>query len=238
MIVKGFKTLSKLERKLRAVPAEKRKVIVLVGRHPNEGTINIAQRHHERWEKHGAVVVRIPAEWTPHGFWAGVVKKKPPIDDVNAAIKKIPIDSEVVRFLHSRGFRVPFVNFHGTPHLDPEIFNIIEGVSPLVDYHIDRETALTRHPRFTIYAHRISHPAMLITEFHFEANRKKSGNVERTARRLYNALELVVGQFSLNYLSREGNITSGGIRNFSQKYAAEFEEVLAHLSRTGLKKRS
>ena len=76
MFVKGFHSLEKLAERLRAIPEEKRKVLVLVGRHPNEGTINIARRHHGDWEKHGAVVVQIPGKWTPHGFWNQAMKEK------------------------------------------------------------------------------------------------------------------------------------------------------------------
>ncbi|MBI5036703.1 hypothetical protein HZC09_05160, partial [Candidatus Micrarchaeota archaeon] len=70
MLVK-FKTLKELRKKLTAIPEEKRKVIVLVGRHLNEGTYQIAVKHHDAWEKEGAVAVQIPPGWTPQGFWQG-----------------------------------------------------------------------------------------------------------------------------------------------------------------------
>ena len=74
MIIKP-KTLAELENKLRALPESKRKVVITVGRHPNEGTIRIAQKEHVAWEKHGAVVIQLPKEWTPHHFWTSFIKK-------------------------------------------------------------------------------------------------------------------------------------------------------------------
>lgn len=74
MILKP-KSLPDLEAKLRAVPEAQRRVIVTVGRHPNEGTIRIAQKHHAKWEKQGAVVVQIPPHWTPQGFWTAVDRR-------------------------------------------------------------------------------------------------------------------------------------------------------------------
>jgi hypothetical protein len=68
------KNLEDLTVQLHALPKEKRNVIVLVGRHLNEGTLNLAVRHHKDWEKKGAVAVRIPPQWTPHGFYHNVLK--------------------------------------------------------------------------------------------------------------------------------------------------------------------
>lgn len=69
------KNLEDMRKQLSALPESSRRVVVLVGRHPNEGGPNIAKRHHEEWEKHGAVVVHIPPQWTPHGLWWNTVLK-------------------------------------------------------------------------------------------------------------------------------------------------------------------
>ncbi len=99
---------------LKALPEHERRVVVFVGRHPNELTLNIAARHHKEWEEHGAVAVRIPAAWTPHGFWKTNYEKTD--KEVIKAMKRIPQDDKIFEALRKHGIKTPVVNFHGTPN--------------------------------------------------------------------------------------------------------------------------
>ncbi len=114
MILKP-KTLPEMVEQLKKLPREKTRVIILVGRHPNEGTINLAVHHHEDWARHGAVTIRIPPAWTPHGFWHSQDLSSEDKNKVEEEVRKIPTDSEIITHLSENGFNVPIVNFHSTP---------------------------------------------------------------------------------------------------------------------------
>ncbi len=155
---------------LKALPEEKRKVVVLVGRHPNEGTINIAVRHHKEWEEHGAVAVRIPGDWTPHGAWHKAfkllkekkLKKKP--DDL-AKLFAVPIDTTLVDAL-GENFPV-FVNLHGST---------FGSMSPSNLTHLLDVGFTTRAPDFIKTAASVSHDERIsITETPYHLLQSYSG---------------------------------------------------------------
>ncbi len=208
MIIKGFKTLEGLEEKLRAVPEEKRKVIVLVGRHPNEGTINIANRHHESWEKHGAVVVRIPGEWTQHFAWKLGMDKNWSLQQIKRFYDTKPDDVEVARVLFS-GLKVPVVNFHASGSI-----------------HNDGETQLSIIPG-------IFQDFRTTVEFYYRG--QPAGRTKM--RRHWNQFD--PGKFPKPYIDYpyifHEHVTKESIIDFSRDHSKKFEELLAHLAKTGLK---
>ncbi|MFH0713160.1 MAG: hypothetical protein V1722_01375 [Candidatus Micrarchaeota archaeon] len=108
------KNREELIAQLKALPEHQRRVIILVGRHPNEGTTNIARRHHKSWEEHGAVVVRIPGQWTPHGFWKKHGERQDSVK-VRELAAKVPDDRSIssqIQLEINKGF---IIHFHGTP---------------------------------------------------------------------------------------------------------------------------
>ncbi len=219
----------------------KRRVIVLVGRHPNEGTINVAQRHHKDWEKHGVVVVRIPAQWTPHGFWHAAAKKDLPLEAVKAVYRRFPQDPVLINLLFKHGFRVPVVNFHGTPSSEYK-----EPFDPYLEIKTTRLTRIASHPliEFVTPIEFLTHkPARneLVAEFYFH------GAVSRHGKKATKFADYTIAveedrlgeafppDMEGGYLT-DGRITRSALDFFSRHYAGQFEEVLAHLARTGLKK--
>ncbi|MFH1750929.1 MAG: hypothetical protein ABH863_04585 [Candidatus Micrarchaeota archaeon] len=63
MVLKPDNT-AELVRLLKALPEQKRRVIIFTGEHPNEGTHILARRHHKEWERSGAAVVLFPGKLT------------------------------------------------------------------------------------------------------------------------------------------------------------------------------
>ncbi len=214
---------------LREVPAKKRKVIVLVGRHPNEGTINIAQRHHSDWEKHGAVVVRIPGRWTPHAIWQNAARGKETI--MRASRNEVkPSDKDVISFLLRRGFKVPVVNFHSTSLGYPGAHTS----KCLVHYLLSIKSRIHAHP---LFAHAISgsQKTEVLAEFLYlgkpVANKRLRSFVQQ-----YSNREAGSGMHP-SYLGNS-RITREALSLFSKEGAHGFEEVLAHLAKTQLKQRA
>ena len=233
MIVKGFKTLEQLEEKLKAVPEEKRKVIVLVGRHPNEGTHLIANRHHDKWEKHGAVVVRIPAHWTPHGLWGKAIKENLAPRVVKKMHDDIPTDSELVDFLDRAGFKVPVVSFHGTTTSRKAIEFQTGSKSPNIHFHMSIGWPVFVPP---------AHPNEITVEHWYPGPEYKLNKIAlvRNLKRRYRFTPKPGLQH--DYVARpnaDSSVCRLFLRNdmFKREPAKEFEEVLAHLSETGLKKK-
>ena len=221
-----------LEQKLREVPPEKRKVIVLVGRHPNEGTVNIANRHHEDWEKHGAVVVRIPAEWTPHGFWHEVLKEDLSREQVEARDKQIPDDDNVSSYLLHNGFEVPVVSFHGSPKIaDSKDIGLFFSIA-------ERNTRILHRGFVSENAPELNSPNHVLAEFCFKESDRRGGSKFirlLNKERITNRLGYVGGQLDHRYVTRVGKISKETLVAFSKNHSKEFEAVLAHLAKTGLK---
>ncbi|MFH1100189.1 MAG: hypothetical protein V1722_04885 [Candidatus Micrarchaeota archaeon] len=213
-----------MEELLRAVPEAKRKVIVFVGRHPNEGTINIALHHHESWEKHSAVVVRIPARWTPHWLWKTAEKRKLSKEVVKRLHATVPVDAQVTEFLASKGFNVPVVHFHGTP---------------VTDFDLSRSSL----QRFE------SHENEVFVEFRFydllRDSRKGTATGEygrnmtgyEKGRKSGEQRVWPRGQLVSNYVDFFGRVNRAAIKAFSEKHAGDFEDILAELASKGLQKR-
>ncbi len=245
MVILKPKNLREMNRQLRALPAEKRKVIVLVGRHPNEGTTNIAVRHHEEWEKHGAVVVRIPGKWTPQYIWHHAGRSKLSLDEAARLQGKASTDWKVMKFLRERQFDVPFVNFHATP-LNIELHKIGK-----IEYFV--------HPFASrIYEHQNFMPAYslpvdqneVVVEFYFNGKSPshralsiweqiQSLPLGSLRKPFHPSLGFTSKTLGLNsgYLNKKA-ITNADLAVFSEHGAVEFNDVLKHLAKTGLKKRA
>lgn len=230
MIIRGFKTLEGLEQKLRALPEEKRKIIVLVGRHPNEGTVNIANRHHESWEKHGAVVVRIPAEWTPHFAWQLGTEEDWSARQIGRFERKNPSDAKVARFLLRSGFKVPVVNFHGTPFLSdrdkPRRMEFTKGIF----------SRISNHPYFVYHKLDTFRPRNeLVAEFFYHGSIPGGTKMRRHWLHFEPSYFTELWALSSSPHIFHPMVTKESIRDFSRDHSKQFEEVLAHLAKTGLK---
>lgn len=230
--------LSHLAKKLRALPEEQRKVIILVGRHRNEGTHLIARKHHTEWAEHGAVVIQIPRKWTPETFWSRLLRGKHPLSKAytkfisgskydytskvkleNKIKKTFKSDNEIMEHLTKAGFHVPFINFHGTVarHVPFENYyyvnpstNLpwIDGVNPDND----------------------NHPNELLFENHFIGlyNRRNKHVTDRNK-------ELDIGQLGVSYL-RKDRLPLPAIKSFTTQDHADFLSILKELAEKGLKK--
>ena len=120
MILKP-KNMKEAVRMLKELPESKRKVIVMVGKHPNEGTYEIAQKEHEKWEKEGAVALKIPPAYTPKKAYLNARKVKNKvantIDEYPGLLKhfrSIKDDDTFIKEFEKRGIIAPVINFHGT----------------------------------------------------------------------------------------------------------------------------
>ncbi|MFH0713372.1 MAG: hypothetical protein V1722_02310 [Candidatus Micrarchaeota archaeon] len=219
------RNLKHMEELLRQVPEAKRKVIVFVGRHPNEGTINIALHHHEKWEKHGAVVVRIPARWTPHWLWKTAEKRKLSKEVVKRLHANVPDDSQVTDFLKSKGFTAPVVHFHGTP---------------VDNYDLSRPSLL----QFERYGNAVAVELYFLDPLKYRRKETAVGKygrgMEEPNTQVGNNLELgwPRGQLHPDYIDKIGQVNRAAIKAFSEKHAGKFEEILAELASKGLQRRS
>ncbi|MFH0713255.1 MAG: hypothetical protein V1722_01955 [Candidatus Micrarchaeota archaeon] len=245
------KNLKEMEAQLRAVPADKRKVIVLVGRHPNEGTTNIAVRHHDDWEKEGAVVVRIPGEWTPHFIWDKVLKGKfnqKAQKEMRRRLLFTPNDRKVERFLYDSGFQVPIVSFHGTSAKD--IFGVSESHSGEIKYALALKSRLHEHPLFIASKHASGSdapPNVMTVEYFYDSVYKDPKLLRLRYDRLVKlispelAIKLHLGQDGQAGLKpryiEHSTISRSALNFFSKHHAVNFKDVLAHLASTGLKQR-
>ena len=247
MIIKGFRNLAELENRLRAIPPEKLKSIVLVGKHPNEGMIGVAKLHHEAWEKeHGAFVVQVPGKWTPYGIWRRVWRRLTPLEkagtltaDSRARIleqlerySKVSQDERIIDFLREKGFDLPAVNFHGNlltnamavPSID---FEIASADSRIVPFH--RVTQTGKPPM---------RPNEVVVEYWCSSKTAKPTAVSRFAESLAltNEEEQKIGQLSPGYLHEHGAATKSALQTFTEDHAREFARGLKHLAETCLKK--
>jgi len=171
---------------LAEVPREKRKAVVLVGKHPGEGSARIARKLHAEWESLGAAVVRIPESMTPHAFWTRVVnarKKSAHLSD-RMLLRLPPSDREVIEAINRR-FGVPVVNFHGTAHMkrtEPKqiLRFLVSPFGSVKKSHL-KELAGRLHARKLTREHvrimiprefpRIPHPNSVLVEHFFRTTR-------------------------------------------------------------------
>lgn len=113
------RNVKELVEHIKAIPEENRRVIVFAGRHINEGTRNLAVRHHKEWEEHGAATVLIPAHWTPEGHWRKIQRKiesgvNPSDPQLVKEAENVPEDDDLFKRLNEDGITAPIVNFHAT----------------------------------------------------------------------------------------------------------------------------
>lgn len=219
-------SLASLERALRRVPEEKRKVIVLVGRHLNEGSDQIARRLHRDWEEQGAVVVKIPKQWTPQYLWNRIDFERLLLREARALHDSIPSDSEVINFLH-RSFGIPVVNFHSSGQRQRGIrfFTGPDAASNVQSHGLIERGELVE-----------THPAELSVEYTHEAPLRVE--VMPTVHRLRESYGFTVKRdLDPEYLAKP--VASREIlARFNRKSseAAKFREILSHLA-SGLRKR-
>lgn len=261
MILKP-KTLEEMHAQLSTLPEEQRRVIVTVGRHPNEGTLNLALHHHKSWEQHGAIVVQIPPTWTPHGSYKKILndvmkrkslprqiyeklylrfKKQPTkkiTEELNAEIKKlahIPGDSEITEYLDENGIKVPVVHFHSTMRGPQHGTGLTISVSRWGS-KIHRVVNLTPSTKMYLINFPL-HPADVLVEYSCAGKVPKSG---KSLKFFANTKRSGHGQVNASYLpggDEVGSsvITKKAIVDFEKEHANTFNMLLAHLSKTGLK---
>ncbi|MBI5635506.1 hypothetical protein HY993_00915 [Candidatus Micrarchaeota archaeon] len=222
MIIKE-KTIAQAIARLHGVPSEKRRVIILAGRHPNEGSLNIANRHHEEWEQKGAVVLAIPGALTPQGFF-----KKMPGMKAGRIKQTIPHlgDDPILKKIRKAGFEVPIVNFHGTP---------LEENATGIDYETASDTRNPRHPRIAETTRFTLQPNELLVEYYCRGN----PGARRTEEQTIGASLRTDAATRLDELRKYLNhpkITKEGIARFSREYSEEFAKIIGFLAEKGLKK--
>jgi|GEM_PF-5812873 len=109
-------TLAQTLEKLKGIEKSKRKIIVYVGVHPNEGTDILSEKYATEWaEKYGATIVCQPTEETPHAIWAKL-KPASPEDLLPVLPADLILDEEDYADKFSFDNKDTFiVRFHGTP---------------------------------------------------------------------------------------------------------------------------
>lgn len=109
-------TLPETLEQIAKIPTEKRRIIVYVGVHPNEGTDRLVKGHATEWmEKYGVLVVSQPMQETPHGIWDR--HKKETAGDTSIPLSPgTVLDEEDYARQFSLGDKNNFiVRLHGTP---------------------------------------------------------------------------------------------------------------------------
>ena len=214
---------------------EQRKVVVLAGRHLNEGSRNLAVRHHAEWEKHGAVTVLIPAAWTPHGFWREIeklaIKKGKPARRMHWAIQdrvlKIPKDEDLMHLV-AKHVKCAFVNLHGTAEESKP------GLEVIVHHKAPRWLQMAVHKTIQNAPPHINadwqdrdnndgpkHPLEVLVEHNFTGKpllRPKSTGRKRA----------VHPQLGGNYLT-ESHITRGELAHFKRELAPTLDKLIQNL---------
>ncbi len=240
------RSLEELHNELAALPSEKRKVIVLVGRHLNEGTHLIARWHHKEWEKVGAVAVKIPLEWTPTAFWVKSKTRKRSAEKVRKSALEIPHDYALAEFLRRKGFEVPVVAFHGWPQPFFDPYRLTPGIHLGVSEN-------TRIPK-SIFAYgvRFTHDSntpkqlnVLTAELVFIGKFRNPPSLafsyaERMTKRFAASPNKDELWFTLNPQLGPGyfhecRITKEALQEFSRLHSKKFKQMLAHLAKKGLR---
>ncbi len=215
MILKP-RNMEELIKHVQDLPAKQRKVIVLVGRHPNEGTNNLAVRYHKEWEKEGTVVVRIPPQWTPHGFWKQVEDSRKRLpqkewveqerDRLEKQLAETPDDGQVIAALKANRIRSPVVNFHST-HINSRI----DSSEP----YLLIEPSSRRGGKTVEFFYR-GRPAAFTAQ-------RRAGNAPRLKGDTH-------GQLTKEYLYHS-IITREDLKEFKEHCAERFQVMLGELSR-------
>lgn len=234
---------------LKALPQERRKSIVLVGRHRNEGTLKLAEEHHEKWERHGAVVIQIPLHWTPEGFWHAIKKEGVSVESPEFAsrISRVRSDSHIIKFLAKHNFNVPIVNFHGTSLASERMQN--PKTKAALDFFVCKYSFIP--PGVPFIGHNginvfgpPPRPQEVLAEFYYPGNARRrlqsrvrspapSGWKKKFPRFYIDFRQ--IGQLDEGYL--KDHIAGQKARKlFGKKFAKQFEGLLKHLAENGLLK--
>ncbi len=224
-----------------ALPARKRRVVVLIGRHPNEGTINIGVHNHKQWEKHGAVTVWLPPHWTPQGFWHRV-KRRPlsnrALDSARRTAKQLPGDEKLVTMI-GQSIGAPVINFHGTDAKTPSLNVYYHSKAPqwLVKA-LQRATRRSNKDVVLQAPHRRKsdpdHPLEVLVENYYAA--RKAGEKTRQRRKQKNAFlnrlfRIENRQLDADYLTYPG-ITRQGLSSFRKRFSRRLDIIIRELAQT------
>lgn len=243
-------SLEEMHAQLVAIPENKRRVLILVGRHLNEGTDLIAEDHHKKWERRGGVVVKIPEAWTPQVAWKPMLEKlgkikaewKPynggpqiilessnvdPELLVHARnVLEIPHDRQVIEFLINKGINVPVINFHSSPVWS----------EPHLKWFTSEKSKLSPHPKFESYSDlhipediRV-HPNEVNLEYYCKGKENES-TVRLQIGALQNHPEFpyATTQLGVDYLVHS-SLSSTDRKQFANNHLHEFNSILKHLA--------
>ncbi len=229
------RTKEEFVRGISTLPLHQRRVVILAGRHLNEGSRNIAIRHHEEWEKHGAVTVLIPASWTPHGFWhemkqiAKQIKKTPrKLSRIaNQKARGVPFDEDLIHLLERNRVTAPVVNLHGNPSgFDTgRLVVFIQKKAPEGIHHAIENLPLSKTFMVAVEDDEESlaqHPREVLVEYKFLGKPKEDGKID-------DRQDVQHGQLSLSYLTKEV-ITAKSLEHFRKIHAAKFNALIRELA--------
>ncbi len=227
--------LQEMVSQLWRLPEERRKVIVLAGRHLNEGSLRIAGEHHQKWEEYGVIVVKIPALWTPHGFWNEALKRGLGVPGVEAMAREVPSDYLISEALSV--FGVPVVNLHGTPRFACDTHEGSFGnTRPEVSVRSDSRVVLPKRHYFVRskrpFDSRLAANELLV-EVRF-AGKPIKPNLGSRAYAKGLSDSAVPDHLSFSYLS-VWRFAAHHLQNFNRRHARNLTGLLAHLAATGLK---
>ncbi|MFH1257726.1 MAG: hypothetical protein ABIG96_06885 [Candidatus Micrarchaeota archaeon] len=212
---------------LRRVPKIDRRVIILVGRHLNEGTLKIAQSQHDEWQKRGAVTVVIPPKWTPTWLYYQARKEKLDPHQLAKRIRAIPTDDQVLKKIYDSGFKVPVINFHSNPDRKNKAMSVY--------YWMGKNSLLKPHPAVAL--HNWSNPNELNIEIQPFGKLKKY--VWRRFPHFFK--KLISGddgktEFSQRYV--KGRVmTKAEVEHFLEVHHPQMLEIIDHLARYRLSKK-
>ncbi len=229
-----------LVKQLYSLPKQKRRVVVLIGRHPVEGSINIGVHNHRQWEKHGAVVVWIPPHWTPHGFWKRIQQRaltNRTIELARKTAKRVPTDEKLVEII-GRSIDAPVVNLHGTDDDTPSLKVYYHKQAPKWAVRALKQGTRRSSRNVSLLAphRRISdpgHPLEILVE-HFYAARKAGEQTRQRRKRKYKFLSTTFKienpQLDPDYLTYAGT-TRHGLAFFRKHFSKRLNLIIRELCR-------
>lgn len=220
------KLLSEIPKLVRMMPFEV-KSVVLAGRHLNEGTHVLSEKQHKEWEKEGAVVIRIPKEWTPEHICAKVRKGGFGIFSLFSLVADTPSDSNIIQALRKAGINVPVLNFHATPYS--------EDSTNSLSIHTSRNSCIPELPNNLKVSRKSGiEPTELLVEYHYKGTPRGSSKTRDYASDFY--LNIIFENFrhiSPRYFLHP-TINQAAIREFEEKHSPNFKRIFAHLAKHGL----
>ncbi|MFH1199908.1 MAG: hypothetical protein V1708_02470 [Candidatus Micrarchaeota archaeon] len=223
---------------LRAVPAEKRRTVIFVGRQRNEGTKKLGRLLHDKWEQHGATTVIIPWRYTPQGFAKGVREKNLTPRQAARRVLRIPTDRQLGNFLLKNGITSGIVHFHGTgnaffredrPHLT---YTPGEPAFGAEISDMFKEDILSEAPPSQL-AVEFEFPSILFSNLKqpFPKGNTKEHELITAVRRMKGVLGLKKYATVAQYYLLRPALTPEATRFFVEHLNPEFEEILAHMAK-------